>query len=66
MVLEQSEMKTVSLRVDNACLLHWRIEKPHSLANIKKAKTILNYQPKYNLEKGLKEAVDWYWKNLKR
>jgi UDP-N-acetylglucosamine 4-epimerase len=38
---------------------------PHSLASIEKAKTILNYQPSHNLEKGLKEAVDWYWKNLK-
>ncbi len=37
---------------------------PHSLASIKKAKEILNYQPSHNLEKGLKEAVEWYWKNL--
>jgi len=38
---------------------------PHSLASIEKAKNILNYQPSHNLEKGLKEAVDWYWENLK-
>ncbi len=34
---------------------------PHSLASIDKAKYILGYQPTHDLEKGLKEAVDWYW-----
>ncbi len=38
---------------------------PHSLASIDKAKQILNYEPSHTLEQGLKEAVDWYWKNLK-
>jgi UDP-N-acetylglucosamine 4-epimerase len=38
---------------------------PHSLASIEKAKTILGYNPKYSLQAGLKEAVSWYWKNLK-
>tara|TARA_R110000868_G_scaffold90110_1_gene250371 strand:+ start:5931 stop:6929 length:999 start_codon:yes stop_codon:yes gene_type:complete len=38
---------------------------PHSLASIDKAKNNLNYEPKYNIEQGLKEAVDWYWTNLK-
>lgn len=38
---------------------------PHSLASIKKAKTLLNYSPKYDMRSGLKEAVNWYWKNLK-
>lgn len=38
---------------------------PHSLASIDKAKTILGYNPSHNLEKGLKEAVEWYWGNLK-
>ena len=37
----------------------------HSLASIDKAKTILGYQPSHNLEKGLNEAVEWYWGNLK-
>ncbi|NJX15151.1 SDR family oxidoreductase [Tamlana crocina] len=37
---------------------------PHSLASIDKAKTLLNYQPKYNINTGLKEAVSWYWDNL--
>ena len=36
----------------------------HSLASIEKAKTLLNYSPKYNLNNGLVEAIDWYWKNL--
>ena len=38
---------------------------PHSLASIEKAKTILNYNPKYSFQDGLKEAVQWYWDNLK-
>ena len=39
---------------------------PHSLASIEKAKKLLNYNPQYNLKQGLKEAVAWYWGNLKK
>ncbi len=38
---------------------------PHSLASIEKAKTLLDYNPQYNIKDGLKEAIDWYWNNLK-
>ena len=38
---------------------------PHSLASINKAKQLLNYNPKYDISSGLKEAVAWYWKHLK-
>ena len=38
---------------------------PHSLASIEKAKRLLNYNPKYNISSGLKEAVTWYWEHLK-
>ena len=38
---------------------------PHSLASIEKAKKLLNYNPKYSLQSGLKEAIAWYWKQLK-
>jgi UDP-N-acetylglucosamine 4-epimerase len=37
---------------------------PHSHASIDKAKKNLNYNPKFTLQQGLKEAVKWYWKNL--
>ena len=37
---------------------------PHSHASINKAKELLNYNPQFSLQKGLKEAVNWYWKNL--
>ena len=37
---------------------------PHSHASIKKAKNNLSYNPQFSLEKGLKEAVKWYWKNI--
>ena len=38
---------------------------PHSLASIDKAKKLLGYNPKYSIKEGLKESIDWYWKNLK-
>lgn len=38
---------------------------PHSLASIDKAKKLLKYQPKHSMKEGLKEAVKWYWNNLK-
>jgi len=38
---------------------------PHSLASIDKAKNLLEYQPKHSMKEGLKEAVTWYWNNLK-
>ncbi|MFT5248472.1 MAG: UDP-N-acetylglucosamine 4-epimerase [bacterium] len=37
---------------------------PHSHASVDKAKKLLNYNPQFTLQKGLKEAVKWYWKNL--
>ena len=37
---------------------------PHSLASIEKAKRLLGYEPKFNIDRGLKEAVEWYWNNL--
>src|SRR5690606_4963937 len=38
---------------------------PHSLASIEKAKQLLNYNPKYDIKNGLKDAITWYWKNLR-
>ncbi|WP_269225975.1 SDR family oxidoreductase [Flavobacterium eburneipallidum] len=37
---------------------------PHSLASIDKAKALLGYEPKFSLQEGLKEAIEWYWNNL--
>ncbi len=37
---------------------------PHSLASIDKAKSILGYNPQFNLKAGLDEAVKWYRDNL--
>lgn len=37
---------------------------PHSLASVEKAKKLMGYQPQYKIEEGLKQAVNWYWKNL--
>jgi UDP-N-acetylglucosamine 4-epimerase len=38
---------------------------PHSLASIDKAKRLLGYNPQFSMKQGLKEATEWYWKNLK-
>lgn len=38
---------------------------PHSLASIDKAKRLLGYCPQFNLQSGLKEAVRWYWENMR-
>lgn len=38
---------------------------PHSLASVEKAKNLLGYKPSHDLEKGLKEAIAWYWDALK-
>lgn len=38
---------------------------PHSLASIEKARRLLNYEPQYSMQEGLKEAISWYWNNLK-
>lgn len=49
-------------------ILHGPIRKgdiPHSLASIEKARKLLGYAPRFDIRKGLEEAVEWYWKNLK-
>ena len=38
---------------------------PHSLASIDKAKQMLGYDPQFSMQEGLKQAVKWYWNNLK-
>jgi UDP-N-acetylglucosamine 4-epimerase len=38
---------------------------PHSLASVDKAKKLLGYNPLFDIKTGLKEAVKWYWTNLK-
>lgn len=36
----------------------------HSNASIEKAKRLLGYNPEYNFEKGIAEAIEWYKENL--
>ncbi len=38
---------------------------PHSLASIDKAKALLGYDPQFSMQEGLKEAIEWYWENMK-
>jgi len=38
----------------------------HSQANIDKAQTLLDYQPKYMISEGMDEVMDWYVNSLSR
>ena len=38
---------------------------PHSLASIEKARQLLNYNPQYSLREGLREAIEWYYRELR-
>lgn len=38
---------------------------PHSLASIAKAERLLGYKPEYSIKRGIEEAVNWYYDNLK-
>jgi len=38
---------------------------PHSLASIEKAEKLLGYKPVYTIKDGLREAISWYYENLK-
>lgn len=63
----QQELSLLDPKIADVKIMHGpnRIgDIPHSLASIEKAKKLLNYNPKFNLEAGLKEAIRWYWKNL--
>jgi len=37
----------------------------HSWASIDKATSLLGYAPEFSMEKGLEEAIPWYWESLK-
>ncbi|MDB4563616.1 SDR family oxidoreductase [bacterium] len=39
---------------------------PHSLADISKARTLLGYDPQFDIRSGLKEAAGWYWENFRK
>ena len=42
---------------------HYRIESNMWQTDISKAKRLLNWQPKYDLEKGLKKTINWFKDN---
>lgn len=55
-------------KIANVEILHGPNRKgdvPHSLASIDKAINYLNYEPTHSFKNGLREAVEWYWENLK-
>ena len=36
----------------------------HSLADVKKAKEVIGYEPKISFDEGIRKAIDWYKENL--
>ncbi len=54
-----------NLKIKSPIYQNFRIgDVRHSLADISKAKLLLNYDPKYNIQDGLNETLDWYLKSL--
>ncbi len=39
---------------------------PHSLASVDKAKELLGYNPQFSMKEGLKDAIEWYWNDLRQ
>lgn len=39
---------------------------PHSLADIAKARKMLNFKPEYDFKRGVESSVDWYYHRLKK
>jgi UDP-N-acetylglucosamine/UDP-N-acetylgalactosamine 4-epimerase len=65
MIEDRLVLKTKGLKKKNPIYRDFRIgDVRHSLANIDKAKKLLNYDPKYSISEGLDKAVDWYSLNL--
>ncbi len=38
---------------------------PHSHASIEKAKSLLGYNPDFDIKKGIKSSIKWYWEYIK-
>ena len=38
----------------------------HSIADISKGETLLNYVPEFDCKVGLNEAIEWYWNSISR
>lgn len=64
-VLAETIMKILGKKLD----IKYENPRPgdikHSLADISKAKKGFNYNPVFNIEKGLKETVEWFQKFIK-
>ena len=59
----KKELSKYDPMIENIIIKHGPIRKgdvPHSLASIEKSKKYLSFNPKFSLEKGLKDAIEWY------
>ena len=66
--LLKTYLRTYDIKIKDIEVIHGPNRQgdiPHSLASIDKASRLLGYQPSHDLEKGLMEAVVWYWEYLK-
>lgn len=66
--LLKENLSTFDAKIANVEIIHGPNRAgdiPHSLASIDKARALLGYQPHFSIQDGLKEAVTWYYNNLK-
>lgn len=66
--LLKDELSLLDSKIANVKVIHGPNRAgdiPHSLASIAKAENLLGYKPKFSIEDGLREAISWYYKNLK-
>jgi nucleoside-diphosphate-sugar epimerase len=58
------ELTGKSTQVDVGLAQKWPNEAKYCEADISKAKNLLGWEPKYDLEKGLKESIKWFEQNI--
>lgn len=65
-ILIKNKLILKNTKIKDIDILHQREREgdvPHSLASIKKATKLLNYQPKVDFEQGLTKTIEWFYKN---
>lgn len=66
--LLKKNLSTFDAKIEDVQVIHGpnRVgDIPHSLASITKAERLLGYKPRFSIQDGLREAVTWYYNNLK-
>ena len=67
--LLKSKLAKLDSRIADVAIVHGPNRAgdiPHSLASVDKAKKLLGYNPLFSIDRGLDEAVNWYFSNLEK